>query len=84
MMVAPCLRADVTDRSSNVTASSTQPALAATGPQTSWSIFSRSSVENSGFLPGWTPIATTSLSHSDTLCRTTSRWPLVMGSKEPG
>src|ERR1700687_4327555 len=44
----------------------------------------RSRVENSGFLLEFTPIATISLSHRPTACLTTSRWPLVTGSNEPG
>src|SRR6185312_8308504 len=48
-----------------------------------FSIESRSFASNSGFLPGCTPTASTSLSASRQAPRTTSRCPLVTGSKEP-
>src|SRR5438552_2090377 len=44
----------------------------------------RSWIENSGFLLECTPIATISRSQRPTACLTTSRWPLVTGSNEPG
>ena len=44
----------------------------------------RDNRKNSGFLPAWMATATTRRSHRPTACRTTSRWPLVTGSKEPG
>ena len=53
-------------------------------PQVSATIAMRSSAENSGALPGWTPMAMTSRPASRAAWRTTSRWPLVTGSKEPG
>ena len=45
---------------------------------------SRSSALNRGVLPGWVPIASTRRSASRAAWRTTSRWPLVSGSNEPG
>src|SRR5882672_3704119 len=41
-------------------------------------------MENIGFLLELTPMATISRSHRPTACPTTSRWPLVTGSNEPG
>ena len=41
-----------------------QPFSRPTGAQTASSIASRSSTENNGALPGWVPIASTSLSAS--------------------
>src|SRR6202051_5333170 len=65
-------------------ASKVHPALVATGPNTSLIISRRSSAENSGFFPGWIPMATTSRSHRPTACRPTARWPLVTGWNEQG
>src|SRR5579883_2744770 len=56
----------------------------ATTPQVSSSIAMRSSAENSGALPGCTPTAITSRRASRAAWRTTSTWPLVTGSNEPG
>ncbi len=82
-MLAPSRPAAVTTRSEKVTQESSHLAAFASGPQVSSSMASRSSAENSGALPGCTPIAITSLSASRTAWRTTSRWPLVTGSKDP-
>src|SRR5260221_648628 len=84
MMVAPTRRAVETARSSKVMQVNSQPASRTMTPQVSSSIATRSSAENSGALPGWTPMAITSRPTSLAAWRTTSTWPLVTGSNEPG
>jgi hypothetical protein len=81
--LAPARRAAVTARSSKVTAENSHPAAFAIGAQVSPSMASRSSAENSGALPGCTPMASTSRSASRAACRTTSTCPLVTGSNDP-
>ncbi len=82
-IAAPQRRAAETARSLKVTISSTAPSAWATGPQVSVSRAARSSAENSGALPGCTPMAITRRSTSRQAWRTTSRWPFVTGSNEP-
>src|SRR5271169_3110902 len=58
-IVAFARLAAVTVRSSKVVHSNSHPALAATGSNTSRTIARRSSTENIGVFPGWTPMAAT-------------------------
>src|SRR4051812_24854010 len=82
--VAPSRWAGATPRAGKGMQAKSGPLARTPGPQVPSIMSRRSSTLNSGVLPGWVPIASTSRSASRAAWRTRSRWPLVTGSNDPG
>src|SRR5947209_5407989 len=83
MSVAPACRAASMASPVKLTTSSAQAAVLTIGAAASRIMSSRSSTVNRPILFGFEPTPTTIRSQSAVACSITSRWPFVIGSKEP-